>query len=98
MTPEKAIQQLIDEGKLINLTLKDQSAIKIYDAEVNGEVRPIFQTVSYSSELDVTVNIYCSVDLVTARQYGEYLISLADKYENNDAVVAEEKVEGDIDE
>lgn len=42
MTPEKAIQQLIDEGKLINLTLKDQSAIKIYDAEVNGEVRPIF--------------------------------------------------------
>lgn len=28
MTPEKAIQQLIDEGKLINLTLKNQSAIK----------------------------------------------------------------------
>ena len=81
MTPQETIQNLADNGKIISLTLKDESAIQIFDAVVNDEVRPTFQTVAYSSDLDVTVSVFCSVDLKTAREFGEYLIKIADDNE-----------------
>lgn len=79
MSEKQQLQTMIDEGQLLNLN--QQTAMKVYDTQVNGEALAFFQIIGYSDKLDCHITASYGQTMQGARKMGEYLISLADKYD-----------------